>query len=82
MEKYSLDLHITCPGGARTYSRGDDQYPSNAPFIGSNRYYHPFMLGLVIAKNENEIAIAAFNYEILLTGVVDKQGNSIWIKFA
>jgi glutamate-1-semialdehyde 2,1-aminomutase len=33
MEKYSSDLHKTIPGGAHTYSRGDDQYPSNAPSI-------------------------------------------------
>lgn len=33
MEKHSSDLHKTIPGGAHTYSRGDDQYPSNAPSI-------------------------------------------------
>lgn len=28
---YSQRLHKVIPGGAHTYSRGDDQYPSNAP---------------------------------------------------
>jgi glutamate-1-semialdehyde 2,1-aminomutase len=28
---YSAKLHRVIPGGAHTYSRGDDQYPSNAP---------------------------------------------------
>lgn len=30
---YSERLHNVIPGGAHTYSRGDDQYPSNAPQI-------------------------------------------------
>ncbi|MBI3511293.1 MAG: glutamate-1-semialdehyde 2,1-aminomutase [Bacteroidetes bacterium] len=30
---YSDRLHNVIPGGAHTYSRGDDQYPSNAPQI-------------------------------------------------
>ena len=30
---YSAKLHQLIPGGAHTYSRGDDQYPSNAPRI-------------------------------------------------
>ena len=30
---YSDRLHEVIPGGAHTYSRGDDQYPSNAPQI-------------------------------------------------
>lgn len=30
---YSKRLHNVIPGGAHTYSRGDDQYPSNAPQI-------------------------------------------------
>jgi glutamate-1-semialdehyde 2,1-aminomutase len=30
---YSERLHRVIPGGAHTYSRGDDQYPSNAPEI-------------------------------------------------
>lgn len=33
MESYSKKLHNIIPGGAHTYSRGDDQYPSNAPSI-------------------------------------------------
>lgn len=32
-ENYSARLHRVIPGGAHTYSRGDDQYPSNAPQI-------------------------------------------------
>jgi glutamate-1-semialdehyde 2,1-aminomutase len=30
---YSARLHNVIPGGAHTYSRGDDQFPSNAPKI-------------------------------------------------
>lgn len=30
---FSERLHAVIPGGAHTYSRGDDQYPSNAPQI-------------------------------------------------
>lgn len=30
---YSSRLHRAIPGGAHTYSRGDDQFPSNAPQI-------------------------------------------------
>lgn len=30
---YSQKLHKIIPGGAHTYSRGDDQFPSNAPSI-------------------------------------------------
>lgn len=33
MKTYSERLHDVIPGGAHTYSRGDDQYPSNAPQI-------------------------------------------------
>ncbi|QKJ29401.1 glutamate-1-semialdehyde 2,1-aminomutase [Mucilaginibacter mali] len=32
-DSYSNRLHNAIPGGAHTYSRGDDQYPSNAPSI-------------------------------------------------
>lgn len=32
-QSYSKRLHKVIPGGAHTYSRGDDQYPSNAPEI-------------------------------------------------
>ena len=34
MEKiYSQKLHKLIPGGSHTYSRGDDQFPYNAPSI-------------------------------------------------
>lgn len=33
MKTYSQRLHAAIPGGAHTYSRGDDQYPANAPQI-------------------------------------------------
>ena len=33
MENYSQRLNAVIPGGAHTYSRGDDQYPANAPQI-------------------------------------------------
>ena len=33
MKDYSKKLHSLIPGGAHTYSRGDDQFPYNAPSI-------------------------------------------------
>lgn len=33
MSNFSARLHRVIPGGAHTYSRGDDQFPSNAPQI-------------------------------------------------
>lgn len=33
MSSFSERLHRVIPGGAHTYSRGDDQYPANAPEI-------------------------------------------------
>lgn len=33
MINYREELHRLIPGGAHTYSRGDDQYPENAPAI-------------------------------------------------
>ena len=32
-KSFSARLHSAIPGGAHTYSRGDDQYPANAPQI-------------------------------------------------
>ena len=32
-DNYSQRLHNVIPGGAHTYSRGDDQFPANAPSI-------------------------------------------------
>lgn len=32
-DSFSARLHRVIPGGAHTYSRGDDQYPANAPEI-------------------------------------------------
>lgn len=36
MNDYSKRLNAVIPGGAHTYSRGDDQFPSNAPQILSS----------------------------------------------
>ena len=33
MNSFKERLHHVIPGGAHTYSRGDDQFPSNAPTI-------------------------------------------------
>src|SRR5215475_15854691 len=33
IEDFRARLHKVIPGGAHTYSRGDDQFPSNAPAI-------------------------------------------------
>jgi glutamate-1-semialdehyde 2,1-aminomutase len=35
-DSYRNRLHAVIPGGAHTYSRGDDQFPSNAPAILEN----------------------------------------------
>ena len=43
MQDYTKRLAMAIPGGAHTYSRGDDQYPSNAPPIlkrGSGAYVY------------------------------------------
>ncbi len=43
MTEYSKRLHSVIPGGCHTYSRGDDQYPSNTPDIfshGSGAYIY------------------------------------------
>lgn len=36
MKNFKERLHNSIPGGAHTYSRGDDQFPSNAPAILSS----------------------------------------------
>src|SRR2546423_331483 len=33
LNNYKIKLHSLIPGGAHTYSRGDDQFPDNAPSI-------------------------------------------------
>ncbi|MBA7579981.1 hypothetical protein ES708_21867 [subsurface metagenome] len=32
-------IHNIIPGGAHTYSRGDDQFPSNAPAVLIENYF-------------------------------------------
>lgn len=75
---YSKRLHNVIPGGAHTYSRGDDQFPSNAPSIlthGEGAYvfdinnskYLDYGMGLRsvnIGYGNLEIADASYN-EIL-----------------
>ena len=57
MKNYKERLHKVIPGGAHTYSRGDDQFPENAPAIlekGKGAYvwdtegkkYLDYMMGL------------------------------------
>ncbi len=75
---YSSRLHEIIPGGAHTYSRGDDQFPSNAPSIlekGKGAYvydpegneYLDFGMGLrsVNIGYGNEEVISACYDEIL-----------------
>lgn len=71
-------LHLLIPGGAHTYSRGDDQFPSNAPEILSrgegcyvwdnndNKYldYGMGLRSVNVGYGNKEIADAAYN-EIL-----------------
>jgi glutamate-1-semialdehyde 2,1-aminomutase len=74
MTNYSKRLNAVIPGGAHTYSRGDDQYPSNAPQIlayGKGAYifdaedrryldYGMALRGVNIGYAEDEIDEAAF----------------------
>ena len=46
---YSRKINSLIPGGAHTYSRGDDQFPSNAPAILKKEREH--MYGHSIMKN-------------------------------
>ena len=78
MDKYKARLHELIPGGAHTYSRGDDQFPENAPSIlarGEGSYvwdhdnvkYLDYGMGLRsvnIGYGNKEIADAAYQ-EIL-----------------
>ena len=77
---YKKRLHDVIPGGAHTYSRGDDQFPSNAPQIltkgkgcrvwdADGREYIDYGMGLRsvnIGYGDEEIAKAA--YEEILNG--------------
>jgi glutamate-1-semialdehyde 2,1-aminomutase len=77
-DEYSQKLHNLIPGGAHTYSRGDDQFPSNTPSIfvrGEGAYiydindiaYLDYGMGLRsvnIGYGNQEIAEAAYK-EIL-----------------
>jgi len=79
-EEYSQKLHKVIPGGAHTYSRGDDQFPANAPSIlerGEGAYvfspegnkYLDYGMGLRsvnIGYGNKEIADAC--YEEILKG--------------
>lgn len=78
MTNFKSRLHKVIPGGAHTYSRGDDQFPSNTPSIfikGEGAYiydindeaYLDYGMGLRsvnIGYGDIEIADAAYN-EIL-----------------
>ncbi|MBS1526952.1 MAG: glutamate-1-semialdehyde 2,1-aminomutase [Bacteroidetes bacterium] len=77
-DTYSRRLHDVIPGGAHTYSRGDDQFPSNAPSIllrgegayvydADNNKYLDYGMGLRsvnIGYGNKEIADACYK-EIL-----------------
>lgn len=79
-KEYKKRLHHAIPGGAHTYSRGDDQFPSNAPAIlerGEGAYvfspdgkkYLDYGMGLRsvnIGYGNKEIADAC--YEEILKG--------------
>jgi glutamate-1-semialdehyde 2,1-aminomutase len=74
-DEYSKKLHNLIPGGAHTYSRGDDQFPSNTPSIfvrGEGAYifdlkdeaYLDYGMGLRsvnIGYGNREIADAAYS---------------------
>jgi glutamate-1-semialdehyde 2,1-aminomutase len=75
MSNFKQRLHNVIPGGAHTYSRGDDQFPSNTPSIfvrGTGAYlydikdeaYLDYGMGLRsvnIGYGNREIAEAAYN---------------------
>jgi glutamate-1-semialdehyde 2,1-aminomutase len=75
---YKEQLHQLIPGGAHTYSRGDDQFPANAPAIlergegayvfdpGGNKYldYGMGLRSVNIGYGNKEVADACFD-EIL-----------------
>ena len=75
MKNFKERLHTVIPGGAHTYSRGDDQFPSNTPSIfvrGEGAYifdlneeaYLDYGMGLRsvnIGYGNREIADAAYN---------------------
>lgn len=75
MNNYKERLHKVIPGGAHTYSRGDDQFPANAPVIlerGEGAYvwdpegkkYLDYGMGLRsvnIGYGNKEIADAAYH---------------------
>jgi glutamate-1-semialdehyde 2,1-aminomutase len=77
---FAMRLHDIIPGGAHTYSRGDDQFPSNAPEIlvkGEGAYvwdangnkfldYGMGLRSVNIGYGNKEIAMAA--YEEILKG--------------
>lgn len=74
MDNYKERLHKVIPGGAHTYSRGDDQFPANAPqilergegayvFDPSGKKYLDYGMGLRsvnIGYGNREIADAAY----------------------
>lgn len=74
MTDYKTRLHKSIPGGAHTYSRGDDQYPYNAPPIlssGKGCYvydsegheyldYGMALRAITIGYSNKEIADAAY----------------------
>ncbi len=80
---YSERLHKVIPGGAHTYSRGDDQYASNAPQIlshGKGAYvwdadgnkfldYGMGLRAITLGYDDDEVSQAAFD-EI-------KKGNNL-----
>ncbi|HXB41070.1 MAG TPA: glutamate-1-semialdehyde 2,1-aminomutase [Bacteroidia bacterium] len=71
---YQKRLHAVIPGGAHTYSRGDDQYPENAPSIlenGKGAYvwdaegnkfldYGMGLRSITVGYDYDEISAAAF----------------------
>jgi glutamate-1-semialdehyde 2,1-aminomutase len=75
MIDYKSRLHSIIPGGAHTYSRGDDQFPSNAPAIldrGEGAFvYSPFgqkyldygmgLRSVNIGYGNKEVADACYN---------------------
>jgi glutamate-1-semialdehyde 2,1-aminomutase len=75
MDDYKQRLHSLIPGGAHTYSRGDDQFPSNAPAIfergegayifdtGGNKFldYSMGLRSVTIGYANKEIADACYD---------------------
>lgn len=60
--------------GSKTYCNGR-LYKLKMVKVGRKSYFHPFLNGLVIRKNESELVVAHTEGEIIINGIADVDGN-------